>query len=244
MINSATILVIRDGVEGALEVLMVKRHHNIVFAGGAYVFPGGKVDASDLDSNITGDFDQFIHTAFREVFEESGLIIATQNGHEIDASVQKTISDQYRERFLNNDIDISQFLKSTDVQINLDTIKPFARWVTPRIYPKRYDTRFFLAKAPVSQIASPDHGEVVGLSWVKPLDFIDKYKEHMMFPTIMNLKLLAQSSTVAEAFMQAKGRKIITVEPEVINGIRTIDPAAGYGEVDQSNMHPGAKNIS
>ncbi|MDG1859073.1 MAG: hypothetical protein P8I94_08220, partial [Emcibacteraceae bacterium] len=79
------------------------------------------------------------------------------------------------------------------------------------------------------------------VKWVKPIEFIDEFREELMFPTIMNLKLLAQASNVSEAFEQTHARKIITVEPKLVNGIRVIDPAAGYDEVDQDNIHQGVK---
>ena len=124
---------------------------------------------------------------------------------------------------------------------NVEDLVPFARWVTPRVYPRRFDTRFFLARAPKNQKASPDGQETVDAIWVEPIVFIDKYRSDLMFPTLMNLKLLAEAGNVAEAMSKARARKIITVEPTIEDGIRTIDPAAGYGEVDQGDIHQGFK---
>lgn len=235
LIDSASILVVRDG-EGGLEVLMVKRHEEIAFAGGAYVFPGGKVDPEDLElsnhiSSFPVGYREMVYTAFREVFEESGLIIG-----------QCGKAHLFRERVLVNDLTFADFMKRAKVSFDIKAILPFARWVTPRVYPKRFDTRFFLAKAPEGQIATADGHEAVGLKWVKPLEFIDEFRELMMFPTIMNLKLLGQANTVTEVFEQAKMRKVMTVEPKIIDGKRVIDPAAGYGEVDQDKIHTGVKN--
>lgn len=232
LIDSASILIIRDGEMG-LEVLMVKRHEDIAFAGGAYVFPGGKADPEDyqLSSRIKSfppGYSELTHTAFREVFEESGLIIGKSNN-----------ALTYRDSLLSNDIGFNDFIDKASVSFDENSIVPFARWVTPRQYPKRFDTRFFLAKAPDDQAATPDGHEAVDLKWVKPIDFINEYRESMMFPTIMNLKLLSQASNVEDAFKQAKARKIMTVEPTIIDGKRVIDPAAGYGEVDQDKIHLG-----
>lgn len=236
LINSASILVIRDNEQsGALEILMVKRHADIDFAGGAYVFPGGKVDPDDLElaQNVPSfpvGYSELTHTAFREVFEESGLLIG--RGENVGA---------YRNALLGGEISFVEFVKKADVSFNVEDLVPFARWVTPRIYPKRFDTRFFLARAPKDQQASPDGRETIDAIWVEPIDFIEKYREEMMFPTLMNLKLLAETGSVEEAMKQARARKIITVEPKLEGGIRTIDPAAGYGEVDQGNIHHGFK---
>lgn len=234
LIDSASILIIRDGEEG-LEVLMVKRHENIAFAGGAYVFPGGKADQGDYQlssaiKNFPPGYSELTHTAFREVFEESGLIIGKSNNAHV-----------YRDAFLKGELTFKELIEKVNISFDEKGLIPFARWVTPRQYPKRFDTRFFLAKAPDDQTATPDGHEAVDLKWIKPIDFIDEFREKMMFPTIMNLKLLAEARNVEDAFEQAKARKIMTVEPTIIDGKRVIDPAAGYGEVDQDKIHLGFK---
>lgn len=234
LIDSASILVIRDG-EAGLEVLMMKRHANIEFAGGAYVFPGGKLDPDDLlgeqgGASFPPGYNELLQTAYREVFEESGLIIGDASG-----------ADEYRDALLKGELLFSEIINKANIKFHSDDILPFARWVTPRVYPKRFDTRFFIAKAPLGQVAREDGREAVSVKWVKPLEFIDGFREELMFPTIMNLKLLGQSATVNEAFEQARKRKIVTVEPKLVDGLRVIDPAAGYGEVDQENIHQGVK---
>lgn len=234
LIDSASILIIRDGADG-LEVLMVRRHKDIEFAGGAYVFPGGKVDQGDLglSKNILSfpaGYSELTHTAFREVFEESGLIIGKHNN-----------AAQFREALLAEEMPFSDIIKAANITFDMEAILPFARWVTPHNYPKRYDTRFYLAKAPDDQTATPDGYEAVELKWVKPFDFIEEFRDLMMFPTIMNLKLLGAASSVMQAFEQAKSRKIVTVEPKIIDGKRIIEPDAGYGEIDQDKIHSGFK---
>lgn len=239
LIDSASILIIRDNEQtGKLEVLMVRRHKNIEFAGGAYVFPGGKVDPDDQKLVDDGGYfphgyGELIGTAIREVFEESGMIVGNHVG------MRKHVSC-----LMKGEISISEFMDIADSKYFKEDIIPFARWITPRVYERRFDTRFFLAKAPQNQEAVPDQEEVVEALWVEPLDFIDKNRKNMMFPTIMNLKLLAQTRTVSEAVKFAKKRKIITVEPKLIDGKRVIDPEAGYGEIDQDKIHPGVRNIA
>lgn len=237
LIDSASILVIRDNSKtGKLEILMVRRHKDINFAGGAYVFPGGKVDKIDLEYPISvplfpDDYNQFITTAIREVYEESGLVIG-------NTTKELKTSDNLKDR----EEQTEEFIKSIEVESLSHHITPFARWITPKAYKKRFDTRFFLARAPYGQEALPDNYEVVEAIWVEPSVFIEEFRELMMFPTIMNLKLLSQSSSVDEAMEHAKSRKIIPVEPRLVDGIRVIDPKAGYGEIDQGNIHTGEKN--
>ena len=236
LIDSATILVVRDSeTSGTLEVLMVKRHPDIEFGGGAYVFPGGKVDAADLELSKSVEFSQsgfggVAYTAFREVFEESGLILGSANAPE-----------KYRDSLLSDQISLREVITNASVNFDLEHMIPFARWITPKPYPKRFDTRFFLAKAPQGQEASPDFQEIVETTWVNPLEFMENFKEEIMFPTLMNLKLLGQASTVEQAFEQTRKRKIITIEPKMVNGVRTINADAGYGDIDQTKMHSGFK---
>jgi len=176
LIDAASILVIRDDKEGVLEVLMVKHHQDIAFAGGTYVFPGGKVDEEDLAlgqmiPSFPPGYRELCYTALREVFEESGLIIGKSNS-----------ANDFREDLLTGTILISDFIRKADAQFNIADIIPFARWVTPPIYLKRFDTRFFLARAPDDQEAIPDYREIVEAIWVKPLEFIENFKESLMFP--------------------------------------------------------------
>ena len=239
IIDSASILVLRDNDKtGALEVLMVKRHADIAFAGGAYVFPGGKVDPEDLalSQNVPSfpvGYSELTLTAFREVFEESGLIIGDGEG-----------ATEHRAELLSGELSFTDFIVKCNVKFNVEDLVPFARWVTPKISPKRFDTRFFLARAPQGQEAVPDYSEIVKAVWAQPIEFIDNFRGDLMFPTVMNLKLLGQASSVNEAMSLARARKIITVEPKWEDGGPSIDPDAGYGEIEHLGLHKGFKPIN
>ncbi len=236
LIDSASVLIVRDNDRtDTLETLMVKRHPDIDFAGGAYVFPGGKADVSDIElsQNVPSfpiGYSELTYTAYREVLEESGLLLGRGNNISF-----------FRNALVKGEISFAEFLIKADVTLNVKDLVPFARWITPRTYTKRFDTRFYLARAPKGQYALPDRHEVTEAIWVEPTDFIDKNINKMMFPTLMNLKLLAESANVDEAMNRAQLRKIITIEPKIKNGIRTIDPRAGYGEVNQEIIHQGFK---
>ena len=89
LIPAATIMLLRDGAPG-LEVFMVVRHHQIDFASGALVFPGGKLDEGDKSSSIrarcdgadgVSDAELAIQVAaIREAFEECGVLLARPKG--------------------------------------------------------------------------------------------------------------------------------------------------------------------
>ncbi len=250
--DSASILIIRDGAAhtryGTLQILMVRRHRNVRFAGGAYVFPGGKLDPADkaLEEsdrkaslhNISAEFHGLRYAALREVFEETGLIIGTIDGAPIDEPTRKAIDDKYRADFLSGAITLAEFLDRSGVRLDMNDCYPFAHWITPTAYPIRFDTRFFLCVAPQGQNPSPDGHEITDVEWMHPMTLVEESDGILMFPTMMNLKRLGQATSVAEALELLKQRDIITVTPEVIKGnkvrFRKIPDAAGYDDVDQS----------
>ncbi|PCI32331.1 MAG: hypothetical protein COB54_07475 [Alphaproteobacteria bacterium] len=250
--DSASVLIIRDGaahaVHGTLQILMVKRHKNIKFAGGAYVFPGGKLDPADkaleerdqkasLDG-IGEEFRGLRYAALREVFEETGLVIGTLDGKPIGEGGRKTLDVTYRPDFLSRKITLAEFLERSGVTLDMSDCLPFAHWITPTAYPIRFDTRFFLCVAPEGQLPSPDGHEITEVEWMHPMTLVEESDGVLMFPTMMNLKMLGQAKSVAEALKLLAERTIVTVTPEVIVGeklrFRKIPADAGYDDVDQS----------
>ncbi len=250
--DSASVLIIRDGDVhprfGSLQILMVKRHKNIKFAGGAYVFPGGKLDLADKAleesdqksslNNISADFHGLRYAALREVFEETGLIIGTIDGKAIGEKARKSIDEKFRAAFLDKKITLAEFLAQSGVKLDMSDCFPFAHWVTPKVYPIRFDTRFFLCVAPEGQQPSPDGHEITEVEWMHPMILVEESDGVLMFPTMMNLKKLGQAKSVDEALKLLAARDIVTVTPEVITGdkvrFRKIPKTAGYDEVDQS----------
>lgn len=250
--DSASVLIIRDGEVhpkyGTLQILMVKRHKNIKFAGGAYVFPGGKLDLADKvleesdqkvsSQNISTGFRGLRYAALREVFEETGLVIGTIGGKPIGEEARKAIDAKYRPDFLAGKIALADFLNLSGVELDMNDCLPFAHWITPKVYPIRFDTRFFLCVAPAGQLPSPDGHEITQVEWMHPMTLVEESDGVLMFPTMMNLKKLGQAKSVAEALKLLGEREIVTVTPEVITGdkvrFRKIPDAAGYDDVDQS----------
>ncbi|MBL4893624.1 MAG: NUDIX hydrolase [Emcibacter sp.] len=250
--DSATIMIIRDGEEhtrhGCLQILMVKRHRNIKFAGGAYVFPGGKLDAADRElekkmstgggRDVPEDFYGLRYAALREVFEETGLVIGTIDGQPIGEVLRQNIDKTYRAAFLDKSMNLAAFLDQSGVALDMNDCLPFAHWITPEAYPIRFDTRFFLCVAPEGQIPSPDGHEITDVEWMHPMTLVEESDGDLMFPTMMNLKKLGQAKTVSEALELLAARDIVTVMPEVVMGakgrFRKIPDDAGYDDVDQS----------
>ena len=194
---ASTILLLRDG-PGGLEVFMVVRHHQIDFASGALVFPGGRVEAADAvlaggDLNLA-----FRVAAIRETWEECGILLAAP-GTPPPAEG-----------------DFANMLLDRGLVPDCDCLAHFAHWITPVPVPKRFDTHFFLAAAPADQDAVHDGHEAVDSVWIRPADALAEAiagTKKVVFPTRMNLTKLARSNTVAEAFAAARARPVVTVQP-------------------------------
>jgi 8-oxo-dGTP pyrophosphatase MutT (NUDIX family) len=249
-VPAATMLMLRDTAEG-LEVFMVVRHHQIDFASGALVFPGGKVDPGDsqVRAHCAGIQDQdataiaMMVGAIRESFEECGVLLARPVGSSELISGQRLSSLQhYREKLHDGRVTLDQFLESEQLVLACDALQVFAHWVTPEMMPKRFDTLFYLAAAPLDHIAVHDGGESVDSVWIRPQDALKRAKSGdytIIFPTRLNVELLAQSRSVKDAFNQAENRSLVTVIPwtekREDGTYICIQEAAGY-EVSEEKM--------
>ncbi|MDO7836379.1 NUDIX hydrolase [Sphingobium sp. HBC34] len=233
---SATILLVR---EAPFEVLMVSRHSDQDFSS-ALVFPGGIVDASDSSDDwmphIIGA-ERYSTTeralriaAFRETFEECGLLLARRRD-----GAPITITAERQTDFLT-------LIAQNDAVLTLDDLVPFAHWITPVQSPRRYDTHFFLAVAPTGQTACCDGTEAVAVEWISPAELVAEAEagtgvRKVVFPTRMNLGLLARSNNVTDALAAARARPPFTVLPHIEktdDGIVVRIPAeAGYGVTEE-----------
>ena len=132
-----------------------------------------------------------------------------------------------------------ELLDARDWRTALAALTPFAHWITPPILPKRFDTRFYIVAAPPDQAAAHDGGEAVDSVWIEPARALAEAAEGrrtLVLATRLNLELLGQSASAAEAIAAAAARRIVTVEPRATKtetGYRlTIPLEAGYGGPD------------
>jgi 8-oxo-dGTP pyrophosphatase MutT (NUDIX family) len=243
---AATVLLLRDSTR-TLEVLMITRHAEAVFAGGALVFPGGRQDAEDAAPVIQhhchavsgADAAQMALRvcAIRETFEEAGLLLARPVGHRslLSGAEVKEIEGRLKAR-LGRTPDFTELVVDGKLELATDLLVPFAHWITPKIRPRRYDTYFFLAPAPEQQEALHDGREAVASVWVAPAeaaaDGLAK-RVKMIFATRFNLLKLARSATKEAAFAAACADTIVTVCPEIRDTpqgkVWCIPIEAGYG---------------
>ena len=224
---ASTVAILRDGAKG-IEVFMVVRHHEIDFASGAIVFPGGKVDAQDAGDDwkdLAAEAPSVPERAFfvaagRETFEEAGLVLARQRGGTelVDAAAADRLVAAHRARLLKGEVSFVDILRGEGLTLALDLMVPFAHWVTPEPMPKRFDTHFFLVAAPVSQLGAHDGAESVEGLWIAPQQALAEAEagtRTLVFATRMNLAKLASYSTVAGAVAATRARPVVTVVPKV-----------------------------
>ncbi len=228
---SATILLARDGARG-LEVFMVQRHHRIDFATGAMVFPGGKVDPGDSDPALAGrcrggapeEALRAVHVAaIRETFEECGVLLAGPRGGDalVDAERLRALESRWREPLRADQTDMARMAREEDLELATDRLVPFAHWITPEPMKKRFDTHFFLAAAPADQVALHDGSESVDSAWVRPEDAEEdrrRGRRTIIFPTLLNLRKLGRSHSVAEALAAARAAPVVPVLPRIERG--------------------------
>lgn len=229
-IPAATLIVMRDRVGAAPELLMVERSAGMAFAGGAMVFPGGRVDAAD-DTAATR------HThpdaaariaAIRETLEESSVAVGLT-----------PIPDPARTGALalalHDGAPFTDLLAAHGLALDLAALTPFARWKPAFHQTRIFDTLFFLAEAPSGEWApTPQPGECEAVMWIGAADLLDRIaagEASAIFPTIRNLERLAQFESVANARADAAQYPIETITPwiEDVDGTQYLRIPDGLG---------------
>lgn len=226
-VDATTVLLVRDGsasADGALEVLLMERHLDSDFAGGALVFPGGKVDDVDrgiADSRWRGASAAwwcerlgvtsesravgFLAAGVRETFEEAGVLLATRgDGSPVtdeDLSSPRFVEARRRLASRDEHWDWLRWLEDEDLVLDFDALGMWSWWVTPEGHHKRFDTRFLVARLPVGQTATYDDVELTSLRWSRPTDVLrasSRGECTVIFPTRRNLADLAAFDTVSQ----------------------------------------------
>ena len=210
-IPAATVIVMRETAEGPPELLIVERARAMSFAGGALVFPGGRVDPADhaLAATLPGDQDDLAAriAAVRETLEEAGVAVGVAVGAEAIPDLQ---------RRLYGGEAMAALLEEFGGALDLDALVPFARWLPAGVHHKVFDTRFYLARAPENAEPVVDGNENVRVFWASAravLDAADRGEAVIIFPTRRNLERLALFATFADAVADAQAHPVRTVTP-------------------------------
>lgn len=192
---AATVLVLRDGARGP-EVLLMQRARSVGFFPDAWVFPGGRVEERDCAIPVDGEGDlelrPFLAAAARECLEEAGVWLGV--GHARDL----------RRRLAARDGGVAP----AELRVDGRALALWAWWITPPEEPRRYDTRFVLARLPEgAEEASPDGGEAVRLAWFAPTAALRAHERGelpLAPPTWCSLFELAAFSTVEQVFERCR----------------------------------------
>ena len=263
---ASTILLVRDAPSaGGVEVFMERRHLQSGFVGGAYVFPGGRVDPADaIDTGHCTDLDEatanrrlglegggLAHyvAAIRECFEEAGVLLAYDRSGTIldfgDPAVEEHFK-RLRDQLNAGTVTIQQIADRENLRLATDRIAYWSHWITPVGEPRRYDTRFFVTHAPERQTAGHDDWELTSSAWVTPREAIERAirREWMIiFPTLVNLKSLGRHPTADAAVAWAAAQPIpLPVNQPKVFGDRVVLPGdEGYdlAEADLTKVDPG-----
>lgn len=238
---AATVVMLRDAPAG-LEVFMIRRHGLSDVLGGAYVFPGGKVDAGDALLDMATHLDAaperlqavlgetgldalaaagMYVTALREAFEETGVLYA--QGADDAVAAQATA-------LLREGRAFDEVIALLGLRLNASQLTPWSRWITPlvpSVTNKRFDTRFFVASVPTGQQASHDNHEATESVWLAPRAALQQYWDHAIElapPQIMSLAHLAHHDSVDSVLAQARARlpPVIQPEPFDLDGTRVL----------------------
>ena len=240
---AATILLLRDTDQG-LQVLMTRRSHTASFAPGAYVFPGGALDASDgsprarqVSHARTDQRDEILGyatAAAREAFEELGILLACDaKGSPVPGAAASALDRSH-------DGDLLGQLEARGWHLALDRIWWFSHWIADRDLPRRFDARFFIARMPEDQEPHADNGEQFEPTWVTPADGLARHERgefEMIFPTIRTLRQLTRFSSVAHAIDHCRDQSTVwTSNPRggILKGRieRYCEDETAYGELE------------
>ncbi|BBY78224.1 NUDIX hydrolase [Mycolicibacterium parafortuitum] len=229
---AATVMLVRDTPEG-IKIFLMRRHSAMDFVAGVMVFPGGGVDDRDRNADVAWHgpdrqwwaerlgvdpelAEALVCAAARETFEESGVLFA---GAADDPDLLVDDASVYREQraaLENKSLSFGEFLRSENLVLRADLLRPWANWVTPKEErTRRYDTYFFVGALPKGQRADGDNTETDKAGWVTPQAALDDFAEGRSFllpPTWTQLDAL-NGRTVAEVL--AVERKIVAVEPSL-----------------------------
>lgn len=207
-------------VDATVEVLVIRRHENLAFMGGLWVFPGGTLSPADTSdralalvpaqsqarcaqfSDLNGTPLQqrqclgLAVAAYRETFEETGVLLATSaDGLHCADDLLVRIQEQ-RSAIVSQPELFATLLEDERLLLDVDRLTYWAHWVTPSHAPRRFDTRFFVIPVPPRQTAAIDTIEAVDHAWLSPAAIIAASTARTMpvsQPTLYNLMQLDAS---------------------------------------------------
>lgn len=237
---AATLVLLRDAPGGGVETLLIQRHTASRFAGGDFVFPGGKVEAADVPEDVArwcrglppadaarrlgvdGDARAALGYwtgALREAFEEVGMLLA-RDAQDRPVRVDHPRFAAHRLRCQRDHRAFWEMLEAEALVLPLDGLVYFAHWITPEERPLRFDTRFFAAEAPAGQEPVADEHEIIGVRWLTPAAALQAYGRgelSLRLPTARNLGLFSEATSVADALRRLGRLQVSMIRPRMVS---------------------------
>ena len=243
-IAAATIILTREKA-GELQIYLLKRSTQSRFMAGNYVFPGGVVDAADLNvtlwekhidlsmtdmpQRLGGEFSEHDAIAYgvaaiRETFEEAGVLLAHRDdGHttELEQIQQLRTTADLSDGWLQNLVETQPWI------LSFSRLCRWSHWITPQKMKKRFDTRFFVATMPADQVCRPDNHETTHGVWISPQNGLAGNQSGdipLSPPTVVTLHELLSYHAVSDLIAVARHRpwgkalvpRLVPVENEVV----------------------------
>jgi 8-oxo-dGTP pyrophosphatase MutT (NUDIX family) len=179
----------------------------------AFPAPFGTPDAQDAAGLLVA--------ALRELFEEAGVLLACDaRGRELSAGELAPYHDrlhQARSAVHAGELPFAQLLEELDLYANANALALFSQWITPPVYPRRYNAHFFVALASPDQAAAADAFETHDGVWITPRAALQKYELgefRMVYPTIKHVERLAEFESAEELMNFARTKTIYSIMPD------------------------------
>jgi recombination protein RecT len=238
---AATAVLLRDADAGP-ELLLLRRLRSAGFVPGAWVFPGGRVDAADAEPDLVrllgplprGPEPAYWLATVREVFEETGVLLARRPDGSLpsDASADEALAG-WRHALLDGDATLLDVLRATATVPDVSRVVYCSHWITPVAEPRRYDTRFFLAELPRDQDATIDEREMSDAAWLRPADALRRFQAGelpMVFPTVKTIQRLAAYASVEAMLTAFRAMDVPPILPRLVRtkeGVGIVMPEEG-----------------
>src|SRR3989440_2919879 len=210
---AATVLLLR----APFEVYLIRRALTMAFAADMYAFPGGSVDPRDVDVDWVAPAHRLglpdaqaravACAAVREVFEETGVLLAGRTPDDLLPDVSGADWEEARRAVEAREVGFADLLRDRDLVLRADLLVPWSRWITPEFEPRRYDTFFFLTRLPEGQRTREVGGEASHAVWVPAEQTADL---PMLPPTRTTLGQLVAAGSIDAAVAAAAHRGLAT----------------------------------
>ncbi len=238
---AATVVLIRDRDTGP-EVLLLRRVRSSGFVPGAWVFPGGRVDAADADPELFARWRgparsevarrmglephadppamAYPLAALRETFEETGLLLARDaDGAPLPSAAPNGRVAAARDRLLADETRFAALLAEMDLTLRGDEMAYLAHWITPVVEPRRYDTRFFAARVGFDATVAIHPAEMSDMVWLTPEQALERHRAGslpMIFPTVHTLEGLTGFGSADEILADCRRRDVPPILPRLV----------------------------